>query len=549
MIHGTLKFSGGKWVFRTDPEVTRRIKRLFVSTGHQYGELSIPHTKDTAADVLWILERYPHSIDPTHLSLLKTVVRSHREAVDQCRAIFDDETLQQPVTITTPLRNYQLQAVAMITLKEQLLIGDDMGLGKTAEAIGFVAASPEHRPALIVCYPHVQQQWVDQFRKFCPGLKTHIIRKRDPYALPIHDVTICTYSKLDAWADRRRWATVIYDEVQELRAGSQTKKGAAAEHLATTTRFRIGLSATPVYNYGGEIWNVMNALTPGALGTQSEFLAEWAGGDLKGRVKDPEALGAFLRSQQLYLRRSRRDVGRELPPILKITETVGWNEQAFGHHLRAKSTHLARVVLEGAFTERGQAARELDLLLRQATGIAKAPFVGEFVKALVENRQKVVLAGWHREVFTIWQRVFREAGIHSVMYTGSETPVQKLAAVDQFVRGAADVFIISLRSGAGLDGLQKVSDTVVFGELDWSPKVMDQLTGRLHRDGQPGTVTAFYLLTDDGSDPIVAGILGLKDAQSTAITDPDLLKPDALTVDVPETRVAELARQWLKRVN
>lgn len=548
-IHGTLHFADKHWIFRTDPEVSRRLKRLFTGARGQFNEIKIPHTKDTAADVLWILDRYPHSVNPDHLRLLKTVVASHREAARQVRVLLTAEELPQPANIATPLRQYQVQAVELAKLKEAYLLGDDMGLGKTASAVGLMA-NADARPALVVCATHVQQQWADQIRKFCPSLRCHIIKQRDAYPLPVHDVTIITYSKLDAWADRRRWNTVIYDEVQELRAGQETKKGKAAAHLSTTSRYRLGLSATPVYNYAGEVWNVMQALVPDALGTYGEFITEWAGGDYKGRVKDAEALGAFLRSQQLYLRRTRRDVGRELPPILKITQTIASDGQKFDHHFRNKSLHLARVVLEGAFTERGQAARELDTMLRQATGIAKAPFVAEFVKELAENGQKIVLAGWHREVFQVWRTIFREAGIHSVMYTGSENPGQKIAAVDQFVKGRAQVFIMSLRSGAGLDGLQEVCDTVVFGELDWSPKVMDQLTGRLHRDGQESNVTAFYLLSDEGSDPIVAGILGIKGAQSTAITDPDLLQPDgaAISSGVPETRVAELARKWLARL-
>lgn len=547
-IRGTLTFAGNCWTFRTDPEVTRRLKRLFVGAKGQFGEIKIPHTNDTAADVLWFLERYPHSMNPEHHRLLKRIVTSQRESAKMVREILTTEELPQPANLALPLRQYQVQAVELAKLKEAYLLGDDMGLGKTASAIGLIANS-EARPALVVCATHVQQQWVDQFRKFCPSLRCHVIKQRDSYVLPQHDVTIITYSKLDAWADRRRWNAVIYDEVQELRAGDQTKKGKAAAHLARNSRFRLGLSATPVYNYAGEVWNVMQAIEPDALGTFNEFIAEWAGGDYRGRVKDAEALGAFLRNQQLYLRRTRRDVGRELPPILKITQTIGSDAKKFDHHFEKKSMHLARVVLEGAFTERGQAARQLDTMLRQATGISKAPFVAEFVRELAENGQKIVLAGWHREVFTVWQNIFREAGIHSVMYTGSESPSQKIAAVDQFVKGRAQVFIMSLRSGAGLDGLQQVSDTVVFGELDWSPKVMDQLTGRLHRDGQVSNVTAFYLVSDEGSDPIVAGILGIKDAQSTAITDPELMKHDVAAMDsgVPETHSAELARKWLAR--
>ena len=46
--------------------------------------------------------------------------------------------------------------------------------------------------------------------------------------------------------------------------------------------------------------------------------------------------------------------------------------------------------------------------------------------------------------------------------------------LDDFIDGDARVLMMSLRSGAGLDGLQEVSHTAVFGELDWSPGVHRQ---------------------------------------------------------------------------
>jgi hypothetical protein len=49
-------------------------------------------------------------------------------------------------------------------------------------------------------------------------------------------------------------------------------------------------------------------------------------------------------------------------------------------------------------------------LLRQATGIAKAPFVADFVRLLVESGEKVLLYGWHREVYSIWRDKLKDLG-------------------------------------------------------------------------------------------------------------------------------------------
>lgn len=415
----------------------------------------------------------------------------------------------------------------------------------TAAAIGIVADG--NNPAIVVCLTHLQRQWQKEFAKFAPHLKCHIIRQNSEYSLPPHNVTICSYSKIAAWADRMEWKAVVWDEIQELRRPG-TKKAAAAGILAHGCATRIGLSATPMYNYAGEIFNVMEALTPGELGTEYEFLKEWGiPHDHKGRVKDPVALGAWLRGQNIYIRRTRSEVGRELAPIEKVTHVIDYDASVI-ERLRGQCNELAERVLKGSFTERGMAARNLDIKLRQVTGIAKGPAVADFVRQLVENGEPVLLAGWHRDVYTVWEREFKAAGITYGLYTGSESESRKAANAAKFIAGELQVLIICLRSGAGLNGLQNRSNIVVFGELDWSPAVGSQLIGRLRRDGQTKPVTAFYLVSEGGADPIMAQVLAAKWTNHTAITDPHLVTGQPQE-EPPESRVADLAKHWLRRAS
>jgi SNF2 family DNA or RNA helicase len=276
-------------------------------------------------------------------------------------------------------------------------------------------------------------------------------------------------------------------------------------------------TATPTYNYGDEIFRILDVLNPGCLGTASEFFQDWCSSYGRNRiVSDPSALGQSLVDRQLILRRRRRDVGRELPALNIIVEAVPYDAKRL-EAIKEESVRLAKLALGGAFNEAGQAIRQLDLKMRQVTGIAKAPYVADFVKRLADSGEKVVLAGWHREVYAIWYNIL---GKRAVFYTGTESPAAKQVAVDAFTSGAADVFIISLRSGAGLDGLQKVASICVVGELDWSPEVHNQLAGRLNRDGQDDIVTLCYLVAQGGSDPLLASILNLKGEQAKGIRDP-----------------------------
>jgi CO dehydrogenase/acetyl-CoA synthase gamma subunit (corrinoid Fe-S protein) len=76
-------------------------------------------------------------------------------------------------------------------------------------------------------------------------------------------------------------------------------------------------------------------------------------------------------------------------------------------------------VLSGSFTERGQAARELDIQARRITGLAKARYVAAYVRILIKSGTPVLLAGWHRDVYDVWLDELAE--FNPVMYTGSET--------------------------------------------------------------------------------------------------------------------------------
>jgi hypothetical protein len=102
--------------------------------------------------------------------------------------------------------------------------------------------------------------------------------------------------------------------------------------------------------------------------------------------------------------------------------------------------------------------------------------------ALLSSEGKLILFGWHRAVYAVWMERLAD---YPVMYTGSESASAKAATIQRFLDGDARGLIMSLRSGAGIDGLQNVASTLVFGELDWSSGVHRQAIGRLVARGRP----------------------------------------------------------------
>ena len=325
----------------------------------------------------------------------------------------------------------------------------------------------------------------------------------------------------------------------------RTQKYAAALHLRDHVRYRIGLSGTPIKNYGGEVRVVMNVILPDALGTEKEFGREHCGGSYgeKARVKDPDALGALLVRRGLMTNRTRKQVGRYLPPVKTFVQPVEVDMTALDR-VKVDTLAYARTLLRhgGDPLDKRNAAKEIDWRLRQATGLAKAPAVAEFVKILA-GRSPVLLFGWHRGFWLHMARALVD--FKPVFYTGEETPLQKKRAVDAFLAGDSQVFCMSLRAGEGVDGLQKVCSTCVFGELDWTwTQMMRQNVGRIAREGQDQNVFAHVMLADDGADPAMADALNIKREQFMG-----LIQPGEHVVEEVQTdpaHVKELARSWLK---
>ena len=308
--------------------------------------------------------------------------------------------------------------------------------------------------------------------------------------------------------------TIIMDEVQEVRSLTSNKHD-ACKKLADTMEYVMGLSGTPVMNYGNEVYNLYRVISKDLFPSYEEFNREWLSDERK--VKDPEALGAYLQEQCAYIRRTKEEVGYQLKRPNKIVQKVGFDSEAIDA-MEDRAKVLARSVLQGSFVEAGQASRELSIMVRKATGVSKARYIAEYVKMILESGEKVLLALWHREVYDIVKEELK--AYNPVLYSGSETPSKKRKSKEAFINGDSQVMLISLRSAVGLDGLQHVCKYVVIGELDWTGAMHEQIIGRLHRRGQEDEVHAIFLVSDSGSDPDVMDIIGIKKSQSEGIMNP-----------------------------
>ena len=531
------------FIEKAEPHVSIKLKAIFP----QIRKSAIPpyEFEDTPAvchDLLWFMERYPFEVSDADRKLLGRGKKERISTINEIESLLLPDYKPKDVSLNEgeAARKYQLNGAEVFLKVKRLLLADDLGLGKTLTAIlSFLPI--QNRPIAVVVQSHLPRQWSDEIKKFT-NLTVHIVKTRKAYNLPPADVYIFKYTSLSGWVNlfsEGFFKLACFDECSELR-NRDTAKFEASEVLSQHATHAIGLSATPIFNYGNEIYNILNLINPYCLGEEAAFTREWADGYGK-KILDPKALGTYLRESVLMLRRTREEVGMELPPVNKIVYTIECDEETM-HKDLALAKQLAIKVTSGSFMERGDASRQLDALVRHATGVAKARHVAAFLRILLDDNQRVVVAAWHREVYDILMRELSE--YKPVLYTGSESPSQKQKNKEAFVSGDSRVFLLSLRSGIGLDGLQFICNNVVFAELDWSPAVMNQVVGRIDRYGSENQVTAYYLVSDEGSDPVIVDLLALKSSQHHGIVNP-LLEVAAQHTD--ESRIKLLAQQYLNK--
>lgn len=554
-VFKTSEYGKDRLVVDAEPYVMSKIRKIFDNANNYFNQgkfthkpIAFPLNLSAAKDIVWIMERYKLEVSDELMAELTGKCNEFDKVLSFMSNSDQDgkyKVSPEALPLALPPRDHQIKFNNMFKQVKRMLLADKMGLGKTISGIS-VLTEPGARPAIIVVPTTLCTQWERQIKKFMPDASTHVIRGFKNYPLPQVDVLITSYNRLAPWQDilidkDRHFNTVIFDEVQELRH-TGTGKRETAKQIALRAPYVLGMSGTPIYNMGEEIWSVMDVIKPDALGSLDDFKSEWC--DWGGRVREPMVLNSFMKKQGMILRRTPEEVGMQFGEASKHVYTIDADIKKL-EEVQNVAKLLALSVLSGNIGEDSEASREFDWKLRHATGVAKAKPVAEFVKMMLEEQEKIVLVGWHRDVYDIWAKEF--ANIKTVMYTGSETTNEKDKAVKEFMEGDARIFIISLRSGAGLDGLQHACNTMVFGELDWSPHVMDQVLARLDRDGQKKHVQGYYLTIPDGSDPFMIQVLGAKRSQHDGVIEGK--QADGMLVTAgPKDRVREMAAAYLKSI-
>ena len=435
------------------------------------------------------------------------------------------------------LLNFQKEGLDFLMKSSgNALLADEMGLGKTVQTLSYVATEKQTFPVLVVAPLVTLNNWEREIEKFLKKKSRNgrlvesespsvtLIRTGKKKELPKTDIYVINYELLFKRYDdlaKVGIKTVVCDEVHNLRSKT-TQKYKSIKKLAAlpSVSYRIGLSGTPIYNRGSEIWPIIDILKPGLLGSFKEFCEYFCYVNEKGKAIVLENKRASLRNQlqdHIMLRRKKSDVLKELKDKVRYKEVIAADTDYYVEELDKiwKRLEDEQKEADSEFSKSASYHRAIQSE-RQIAGLAKLPHVINFVKNIMEIEESVVVFCHHKVIHKLLHESLQEFTPVSII--GGQSDTMRQDQIDKFQKGESKLMIAGIRAGNVGINLTKAK-YVIFAELDWSPAIHRQAEDRLHRIGQKNTVFAYYLIGNGTLDDHVANVLVDKSYEIDEIMD------------------------------
>lgn len=462
------------------------------------------------------------------------------------------------VGLRHPLYPYQKEGVARFLQTGRLLLADDMGLGKTAQAIASCHAlfqTGKVQRGLVLVPAALKPQWEREWREFTDIPLTVVDGgaevRRDLYRRAKKGFLLANYEQvLRDLTELQRFdpEVVVLDEAQRIKNWA-TRTSASVKQLRPARR--LVLTGTPMENRLSELASLIDWVDDLALEPK------WRLGSVHSTRQDgsKEVVGAKnldtlrARLSGCMLRRRRKDVLGQLPERTDTRIPVQLTPEQIAHHdelnqpiaslvRRARVRPLSqpeflklmslmttqRVICNGL----GQLDfEEVWPVLQRAPKPTEALLKSLCAPKLLELRELVaqIAIGQERKivVFSQWRRMLKlaawavsdllgEAGLRAAFFTGEEGQKRRTQnLVDFHDDPATRILFASDAGGVGLN-LQKAASCLINLELPWNPAVLEQRIGRVHRMGQKRPVEVYHLVSAQGIEARIAGVVGDKRA-------------------------------------
>ena len=439
---------------------------------------------------------------------------------------------QEPLAIITPEdvaiackelgfkrmpRPYQCEGIAYMINHGNCINGDDCGLGKTGQTIATLELMDAF-PALVITPASVKYNWKKEWEKWNPTRTVGVVGRKKKFDENVwqNDVIIINYDILgERGLDKptakfkellkKRWASCVMDEIHFLKS-EKALRTKMAKKIVKTVPHVWGLTGTLTQNKPADLIQPFTIIRrfEDIFGSTKEFKYRYCnakmtvfGMDCSG-FSNLEELHELLRMGG-YIRRNKRDVLDELPPMVEQTIDVPISNT---REYRKAENNLLEYLEKIDINKVNSAVNAPHLVmiqtLKQLSIEGKLPFITTYIKEWLEANEgeQLLVFGVHRMPLQQLAEYFK-----APLIQGGVSADKKQQIVNEFSNGGHRLLFANIQSaGTGTDGLQDNCSTLVYIELPDKSTELEQANARLERMGQRNSINITYLLSPDTID-------------------------------------------------
>lgn len=439
---------------------------------------------------------------------------------------------QEPLAIITPEdvaiackelgfkrmpRPYQCEGIAYMINHGNCINGDDCGLGKTGQTIATLELMDAF-PALVITPASVKYNWKKEWEKWNPNRTVGVVGRKKKFDENVwqNDVIIINYDILgERGLDKptakfkellkKRWASCVMDEIHFLKS-EKALRTKMAKKIVKTVPHVWGLTGTLTQNKPADLIQPFTIIRrfEDIFGSTKEFKYRYCnakmtvfGMDCSG-FSNLEELHELLRMGG-YIRRNKRDVLDELPPMVEQTIDVPISNT---REYRKAENNLLEYLEKIDINKVNSAVNAPHLVmiqtLKQLSIEGKLPFITTYIKEWLEANEgeQLLVFGVHRMPLQQLAEYFK-----APLIQGGVSADKKQQIVNEFSNGGHRLLFANIQSaGTGTDGLQDNCSNLVYIELPDKSTELEQANARLERMGQRNSINITYLLSPDTID-------------------------------------------------
>lgn len=420
------------------------------------------------------------------------------------------------------------------------LLADEVGLGKTIEA-GIILKeflmTGLIKNALILTPPSLVNQWKEELlNKFNLDFVSQYDSEKfidcSQHELLILSHASAIQEKSADLLKERYWDMIIVDEAHSMK-NAETQKHKLVKDL--TKRYLLLLSATPVQNNLLELYNIIEILKPGLLGSWKEFKTKYV---LDKNIRKINPLRRDELQQllsQVVIRTTRNEVRNyikftdripntkiltpsdsEIQLYEKISDVIRdlFNENQnllplmTYQRLISSSTASTMVALYKIKQNHELPTDEYDKLIELSKNIQTDTKMIELLKIIEhDNNSKFLIFTEFYATQDYIASKLRKNGYHISLFNGKMSNEEKQNSVNDFRTNSQ--FLIS--TGAGGEGQNfQFCHNIVNYDLPWNPMRVEQRVGRVHRIGQKMDVNIYNLALKGTIEAYILELLYMK---------------------------------------